>query len=152
MTKQVFYIYMDESVVHYLGYDPMSLESFRPVYQRLLHDKNFFVYEVSGDIAGFYNASRHFGRTNHVAHLGSLAVAPQLQGRGVAREMVLSAIEELKTSGVKRIQVIVESDNPRAISFYKRLGFKIEGTLRKFYKRSHQSHYVDDQIMSLLVE
>ncbi len=52
--KQVFDIYMDESVVHYLGYDSMSLESFRPVYQRLLHDKNFFVYEVSGDIAGFY--------------------------------------------------------------------------------------------------
>lgn len=149
---RVFALYMDRAVVPFLGFDPMPLENFRPIFDELLASGAFFVYEVSGEIAGFYKVSRLPGRAHHVASLGSLAVAPEYQGLGIARAMVRDAIEELRASGVKRIELIVESDNPRAIAFYERLGFATEGRLRKFYKRSHEPHYVDDYLMALIFE
>lgn len=66
--------------------------------------------------------------------------------------MVGEAIEELCRSGAKRIELIVESDNTRGISIYTRLGFEIEGKLRKFYKRSHEPTYIDDYIMSKIFD
>ena len=150
--EPIFAIYMDARVAHFLGYDPMPVEEFKPIFCELVESHCFFVYEVSGEIAGFYKASRYPGRASHVAYLGSLAVAPKFQGQGVAQIMVEEAMEALCCAGAKRIELIVESDNTRGLAFYTRLGFEIEGKLRKFYKRSHESAYVDDYIMSKIFD
>jgi putative acetyltransferase len=77
---------MHDSVVPYLTYDPMPLEEFREIYAGLLRAGKFFIYELSGQVAGFYEASRYYGRAQHVAYLGSLAVSPDLrQAVGVPR-------------------------------------------------------------------
>ena len=150
--EPVFAIYMDATVVPFLGYDPMPIEAFQPIFRELVESRCFFVYEVSGELAGFYKAARHPGRASHVGYLGSLAVAPKFQGHGVARAMVTQAIEALRIAGAKRVELTVESDNARGLAFYERLGFEIEGKLRKFYKRSHESAYVDDCILSRLFD
>ena len=150
--KPVFAIYMDATVVPFLGYDPMPIEAFQPIFRELVESRCFFVYEVSGELAGFYKAARHPGRASHVGYLGSLAVAPKFQGHGVARAMVTQAIEALRIAGAKRVELTVESDNARGLAFYERLGFEIEGKLRKFYKRSHEAGYVDDYILSRLFD
>lgn len=148
----VFALYMHEKVVPYLGYDPMPLEDFKQIYRQLLDGRDFFVYERDGRIAGFYRASRYPGRVRHVASLGTLAVDPALHGQGIALAMVADAIERLKSDGVKRIELIVESDNAPALRFYEKLGFEREGTLRKFYKRATDAQAIDDHIMALLVD
>lgn len=148
----VFALYMHEKVVPYLGYDPMPLEDFKQIYRLLLDGRDFFVYERDGRIAGFYRASRYPGRVRHVASLGTLAVDPALHGQGIALAMVADAIERLKSDGVKRIELIVESDNAPALRFYEKLGFEREGTLRKFYKRATDAQAIDDHIMALLVD
>jgi ribosomal protein S18 acetylase RimI-like enzyme len=150
--EQVYSIYMDESVIPFLGYDSMSLDNFRSIYKNLIENEDFFVYEQDQDIVGFYRASKYPGRASHVAYLGTLAVSPKFQGKGFARSMISEAIQILTDSSVIRVEIIVESDNPRAIGFYESFGFKIEGTLKKFYKRSHQNHYVDDYIMAVLLD
>jgi ribosomal protein S18 acetylase RimI-like enzyme len=149
---RVYALYMDESVVPYLGYDPMPPAGFGPVFGELLASGCFFVYELDGELAGFYRATRYSGRARHVAGLGTLAVAPRFQGRGVAGAMVGDAIARLRAAGVRRVELSVESDNPRALRFYQRLGFEVEGTLRQLYKRAHQAHYVDNHVMGLLLE
>lgn len=148
----VFALYMHEKVVPYLGYDPMPLEDFRPIYKQLLDGGDFFIYERDGRIAGFYRASRYTGRVRHVAGLGTLAVDPELHGQGIAMAMVTDAIERLKSEGVKRIELIVESDNAPALRFYEKLGFEREGTLRRFYKRASDAQAIDDHIMALLFD
>jgi RimJ/RimL family protein N-acetyltransferase len=102
----VFTLYMHEKVVPYLGYDPMPLEDFRPIYQEMVESGRFFVYELDGRIAGFYRATRYPGRVQHVASLGTLAVDPALHGQGVALAMVSQAIDELKAAGVNRIETL----------------------------------------------
>jgi ribosomal protein S18 acetylase RimI-like enzyme len=140
------------SGVPFLGFDPLPLEAFRPIFQALVDSRDFYLYELDGQLAGFYKAARHLGRASHVAYMGSLAVAPVFQGRGVAHAMLSQAIDELQQSGIKRIELIVESDTARGISFYQGHGFEIEGKLRKFYKRAHESHYVDNYLMSRIFD
>ena len=148
----VFALYMHEKVVPYLGYDPMPLEDFRPIYQEMVESRRFFVYELDGRIAGFYRATRYPGRVQHVASLGTLAVDPALHGQGVALAMVSQAIDELKAAGVKRVELCVESDNAPGLRFYEKLGFQREGTLRKFYRRAGAAEAIDDHMMALLFD
>ncbi len=148
----VFALYMHEKVIPFLGYDPMPLEDFRPIYQGLLDSGCFYLYEVDGSMAGFYRATRYPGRVQHVACLGTLAVDPAFHGQGVALAMVSEGIELLKAAGVKRIELFAESDNAPALRFYGKLGFEREGTLRKFYKRAGEADYVDEYVMARLFD
>jgi putative acetyltransferase len=148
----VFAIYMHERVVPFLGYDPMPLEDFRPIFDELVGCGCFYVYEVDGRIAGFYRASRYPGRVSHVACFGTLAVDPALHGRGIAQAMVRDAIDRLAAEGVKRIELYAEADNTAGLRFYEKLGFECEGVLRKFYKRAGDADYVDDHLLALLID
>lgn len=147
----IYKIYHQETVIHYLSYDPMSPDEFRNIFEAEVAFGRWFVYEFHGSVIGMLKANKMEGRTSHVAQVGSLALHEEFSGRGLATEMMRDLIEELKSNGIKRIQLIVESDNSRAIAFYQRLGFEKEGTLRKFYKRSCQDFYVDDYMMSLII-
>jgi RimJ/RimL family protein N-acetyltransferase len=147
----VFSIYSHEKVVPFLTYEPMSFDEFEGVYRELVASAGFYLWEVDGAVAGFYKATRYPGRVRHVALLGTLAVDPRRQGQGVGRAMLMDAIERLKAEGVRRIELYAESDNAQALRFYTKLGFMHEGTLREFYKRADEPHYVDEYVLGLLV-
>jgi len=147
---RVYDIYMHESVVPFLGFDPMTREAFAKVFDPLFESGCFYVYEVDGEVMGFYKAQRHVGRTAHVAYLGTLAVAPEAQGRGIAMGMMQDALARLQRAGITRVELTVEADNPRAITFYERLGFVHEGTQRAAYKRASDTGYVDELMYGLL--
>ena len=150
--EAVFSIYMHEKVVPFLGYDPMALEEFRPIYKELVDSRSFYVYEAEGRVAGFYRATRYPGRVRHVACFGTLAVDPSLHGKGIALAMLNDAIARLQADGIKRIELYVESDNAPGLRFYQKLGFEHEGTLRKFYKRAGEAGYIDDHLLALLLD
>lgn len=149
--KPVFAIYSHPQVVPYLTYEPMAVEAFVPIFEEMLNSGSFWVWEVDGRIAGFYRTTRYPGRVSHVTMLGTLAVDPTLHGRGIGRAMIDDALVHLREDGVRRVELYAESDNAQALAFYKRLGFVHEGTLREFYKRADQDHYVDEYVMGLLL-
>ena len=146
----VYSIYMADEVIPYLGFDPMSRAAFLGVMQGLLAGRSFYVVECEGRVRGFYRSSRGDGRSRHVARLGTLAVAPEEQGSGLARSMIETAIAGLHADGVTRIELTVEADNPRARRFYAKLGFEPEGTMRHAYQRSDDPRYVDQLLMARL--
>ncbi|KQP12336.1 GNAT family N-acetyltransferase [Pseudorhodoferax sp. Leaf267] len=150
--EAVYAIYSHAEVVPFLTYEPMPLTSFADVYAELLASGNFHVWQVDGAIAGFYRATRYPGRVRHVVLLGTLAVDQARHGQGVGRAMLLDAFARLQSEGVRRVELFAESDNTLALRFYERLGFVHEGTLRAFYKRAHEDHYVDEVVMGLLFE
>jgi ribosomal protein S18 acetylase RimI-like enzyme len=57
------------------------------------------------------------------AELLSVAVDPQCQGRGAARRLVASFLEELVARGCMAAHVVVGADNQRAIALYESAGF-----------------------------
>ena len=124
--QRVYDIYMHPDVVRYLGFDPMPREH-------------------------FYKVQRHLGRAAHVAYLGILAVAPEVRGSGLAQRMMQEALDKLAASGIRRVELTVEADNPRAIAFYELFGFVHEGTQRAAYKRSSDDGFVDELMYGLLL-
>lgn len=150
--ERVFSIYAHPQVVPYLTYEPMDLAAFGPLFDELVRSGCFWLWERGGEVAGFYKATRYPGRVNHVVLLGTLAVDPQFHGQQVGRAMVEDAIAHFRAEGIRRVELFAESDNAAALAFYQRLGFVHEGTLREFYKRAHEAHYVDEHVLGLLLD
>lgn len=149
--EAVYSIYMHPDIVPFLGYDPMSAEAFRPVFQELLDCGSFYVFERDESVAGFCRITRQTGRASHVAYLGTLAVSPRWHGTGVARELMERIITMLTAQGVLRVELMLEADNSRAFAFYHKLGFEQEGVMRAAYKRSSDPHYTDEIFMARLL-
>ena len=99
----------------------MPREAFGKVFEPLFSG-SFCVFEAWAG-TGLLQVQRHLGRAAHVAYLGTLAVAPQAKGSGLARRMMQDALDRLAASGIRRVELSVEADNPRAIAFYQRFGF-----------------------------
>ena len=149
--EAVHAIYSHDEVLPYLTYERLTLDEFRPVFQQLLDSGSFHVWDVDGEVAGFYKATRLPGRVSHVVQLGTLAVDPRRHGQGIALAMVSDAIDRLKAEGIRRVELYAEADNERGLRFYRKFGFVEEGRLRDFYKRASQDHYVDELVMGLLL-
>lgn len=149
--QAVHAIYSHEDVLPYLTYERMSLEAFRSIYQQLLDSSAFHVWDIDGEVAGFYKATRFPGRASHVVQLGTLAVDPRRHGQGVAQAMLEDALARLRAEGVHRVELMAEADNARGLRFYEKFGFVEEGRLRDFYKRASHAHYVDELVMGLLL-
>ncbi|SMF60525.1 GNAT family N-acetyltransferase [Allosphingosinicella indica] len=140
-------IYVDGSVIPYLGHDSMPLADFRPIFDRMLDDGDLHVIEIDRTVAGFCKTGRQHGRCAHVAHLGPLAIASAFQGRGAGRAMVAEVIAELEAAGVTRIELQAEADNRGGLAFYERMGFHREGVQRFAYKRGSEDAPVDEVMM-----
>jgi ribosomal protein S18 acetylase RimI-like enzyme len=149
--EPVYYIYMHRDVIPYLGYDPMPLAEFRPIFQELVDCRAFHVLERDGEVAGFCRTTRQPGRASHVVYLGTLAVSPRWRGTGLALELMEQIIAMLKSQGILRLELMLEADNPRAFAFYSKLGFVKEGLMRAAYKRESDEHYTDEIFMARLL-
>jgi putative acetyltransferase len=150
--ESVYSIYMHEEVIPFLGHDPMQRIAFRPIFASLVASKCFYVAEIDGVVKGFYRASRYEGRASHVAYLGTFAIAPEEKGSGLASRMITEAIDDLASQGALRVELMLEADNPRALAFYRKLGFVHEGTMRAAYKRSNDAHYTDELFLAKLLK
>jgi ribosomal protein S18 acetylase RimI-like enzyme len=76
-----------------------------------------------GEIGGRIVAAMMVGYEGHRGWVNYLAVEPELQGRGLGREMMAEAERRLSALGCPKIQLQVRNDNAEAIAFYRRLGY-----------------------------
>ncbi|MGH8171645.1 MAG: GNAT family N-acetyltransferase [Rhodanobacteraceae bacterium] len=147
----VFGIVMQKPVLRFLNFQAQPRDQFAVVFEGLIAVGNFFVHERDGSVVGFFRAARGEIHTRHVAYISLLAVDPALAGKGIGKAMMTQALARLREEGAMRVELGVESTNPRAIAFYRAFGFEIEGTLRKGYMSPYDG-LVDDVIMGLLFE
>lgn len=59
--------------------------------------------------------------------LSRLAVAPELQGQGIAKDMIVYGMTELKKRGFKSLHFLVNSTNVKALKCYAAFGFNKVG-------------------------
>jgi len=149
---QVYEIYMDETVNPYVNFEIMSKEAFHPIFDELIERGGLQVYELGGEVISALVVSRFRHRLKHLAYIGAFGIKRQYQGSSIGTKIMQELISNLRADGVRRIELRVEADNKRAISFYKKLGFEAEGTLRKYMKRDKDANYVDVHLMGLLLE
>lgn len=73
----------------------------------------------------------HEKKGKDYVHISGLAITPQFQGQGIAREVLKRILVELKNA--KRIDLATHPDNEKALKLYKSLGFIIESTKENYY-------------------
>jgi putative acetyltransferase len=103
---------------------------------------------VESEIVGML--SLHSGpwstRRAHVGYLG-MAVHDKWAGKGVGSALMKAAIDLAdKWLNLARLELTVYTDNQAALRLYKKLGFEIEGTHRKYAFR--EGAYVDAYTMA----
>ena len=94
-------------------------------------------------------ADPHTVRHRHAAELNMLIVHADWQGKGVARAL-MRAILDLADNWLQlnRVSLIVWCSKRGAIELYKKNGFLLEGTMRKYVFR--QGTYEDAYLMARL--
>lgn len=61
--------------------------------------------------------------------LAHIAVLPEYEGRGLGRRMLVRVQERATQAGFKKITLTVDARNDRAISLYKRAGFRVSASI-----------------------
>lgn len=115
----------------------------RGLYLVATNDKNEIIGHALLDPMGL-SALSHIVRLTIVIH-------PGFEGKGVGVVLMDRLVQWSKeTEGVEKIELLVRSSNARAISLYKKFGFKEEGRLVNRIKIS-DGNYLDDVSMGLML-
>ena len=124
-----------------------SLESVRELLAKSGEGQYTLVAVVGGEVVGMiglHTSSRP--RINHRGEIGMM-VRDDWQGKGVGRALMQAVIDLAdKWLNLTRIELTVFTDNEVAIALYRKFGFEIEGTLRKYAFRDGE--FVDAYAMA----
>jgi putative acetyltransferase len=145
------FIYMDVENNPFLSYEPMDLAAFRPIFQSLLGAARTYLLVDDTRVVGTYELRQQKHRASHVATLGSFAMHPAFRGRGFGAKAIEEIVDVARSRGVRRLELCVEVDNPRAIHFYEKHGFVREGIFRSAWRRASDAHDVDEIAMARLL-
>ncbi len=88
-----------------------------------------FVLESDGVPAGFVVAAR----VTDEAELESICIAAGKQRHGAGTRLLSALLQELKTSGIRRVFLEVRSSNAAAIALYHRFNFVQTGRRPRYY-------------------
>ncbi|NUM46390.1 MAG: GNAT family N-acetyltransferase [Anaerolineales bacterium] len=102
---------------------------------------------VEGDIVGqVFLQIFPRPRRKHVGQIG-MSVRDDFQGQGVGTALMQAAVDMAdRWLNVLRLELDVYTDNEPAVRLYKKFGFEIEGTLKKYAYRDGE--YVDVYAMA----
>jgi putative acetyltransferase len=117
----------------------------------LSDDDRAFVAAEKGEVAGIavMLKNRCF-RRRHSAKL-AIMVAPDWQEKGIGTALMKKLTGDADgTMGLRRIELLVLTDNSPAINLYKKFGFKIEATRKNAAVK--EGKFVDEYFMGRISE
>jgi ribosomal protein S18 acetylase RimI-like enzyme len=79
-----------------------------------------------GEIEGKVVASCMAGYEGHRGWINYLAVRPDCQRRGLARQIMEEAERLLRAAGCPKINLLIRSANAKVIEFYQSIGFRVD--------------------------
>jgi ribosomal protein S18 acetylase RimI-like enzyme len=103
---------------------------------------------VVGEMHGYSLGPRVF---SHVLGELTIAVHPEHQGRGIGRALFSEFMRRVQEEhpDIRRVELIARESNEKAIRFYERMGFAVEGRFRRRI-RSVGGGFEDDIPMAWL--
>jgi L-phenylalanine/L-methionine N-acetyltransferase len=148
----IFYMYMHPQVNPHLLYEQMGVEDFKPIFENLMTADILYIYEDNNEPVGMFKLMPQTFRSAHVAYLGSFAIDPAFAGKGHGTKMLLTIIALAKHTDIKRIELSAGVQNKNAIALYKKCGFEEEGVLRRYTYFKSEDRYIDEVMMSYIIE
>jgi ribosomal protein S18 acetylase RimI-like enzyme len=106
----------------------------RSNFKKDLESSSTTVVELAGRVVGYLQTEEDKGRL----YLRNLALLPDLQGQGMGTDLVEGLQRRAKQAGLP-VELVVFRTNPRALEFYRRLGFEVRGKSEEFIEMSWQA-------------
>lgn len=106
---------------------------------------------IDGEIAGIATIdSNQKAKGKHVGVLG-IVIKQKYWGIGLGKELMIDLIEWCKGNGItKKITLVTNEENIKAIDLYKKLGFTIDAILEK--ENFYNGKYTNTIRMSMLLD
>ncbi len=111
-------------------YDPPSVEEMaKRRHAAIANGFPYLVAEIDGRVVGYCFASTYRARIGYrFAVEDSIYVAPDMQGRGIGKMLLMALIGECEKLGFRQmIAVIGDSENAGSIALHERCGFQHAG-------------------------
>lgn len=105
-----------------------------------LADKIVFGIYANGDMKGAIELLRNYP-TNGIWYLGTLLIDPERRGSGTGASVYAALTKWVAGNGGSAIRLIVQRENPSALRFWLRQGFRVIGALEQ--QTSARTHTVD---------
>jgi|LauGreStaDraftv2_3_1035109.scaffolds.fasta_scaffold43107_1 putative acetyltransferase len=144
---QVYAILMHEEVNRFMNYPVLEKSAFREIWLDIFTRLN--LWKEGEEILGLAVITKGTYRIKHIAYIDKLAIKQSFRSKGLGTVFFNQIIESLAQEGVIKIELGVETDNQRAINFYKKLGFEIEGLRKKLLNRDGQ--FIDNYFMAKML-
>jgi putative acetyltransferase len=137
------------AMVETLGVPFSSEREWREELAQQSEDNFAIVACVRGEVVGHLSLSVYKNpRTRHAGHFG-IAVRDDWQGQGIGTALMEACLGLADNwLNLTRLDLRVYVDNAPAIALYRKFGFEIEGTHRRFAYRN--GAYVDAHVMARL--
>lgn len=101
----------------------------------------FLVVEVNDRIVGFSRCEgSKLKRFAHKVEFG-VCVLKEFWGYGIGKNLLLESIRWADSNGIKKISLAVLETNHITIKLYEKLGFEVEGILKKDKRLSDGNYY-----------
>lgn len=147
----IYDLYMHPEVNPYLLYEPMNIEEFRRIFDKLFESEIKYVFMDEKDTPiGMFKLFPLTYRASHIAYLGGLAIHPDYAGKGFGLKMMQEIIDLANQEGYKRIELSVATENLGAIKLYKKVGFEAEGIMKKYTYLKQKGRFLDELLMSYI--
>jgi ribosomal-protein-alanine N-acetyltransferase len=124
---------------------------FMDLHQRF--PETFIVAEQDGKIVGYIMcrievglASLGLGGLIRKGHVVSIAVLPQGRRKGVARALMIGAMEGMRHYKAKLCYLEVRVTNDPGVALYKNLGFEVSRTLRGYYSDGEDAYNMTKEL------
>ena len=88
---------------------------------------------ADGTVVGFACVGLHQDVEGAWAQMGDFYVEPNHRRRGHGRAFSAAVVEELRRRGCHRIDLNVREDNPRALAFWRSVGFDLASYRMRMY-------------------
>lgn len=108
-----------------------------------------FVAVVGPDVVGWCDIRRR--EIDSHAHRGTLGmgIVPGYRGQGLGTRLIKATLDAARAAGLRRIELDVHADNPRAIALYEKVGFVREGIARDAVRID--GRYIDSIGMAMIL-
>ncbi len=109
----------------------------------MLYPNYFLVCEYCGKVVGYVAAAIGKDRSGHVI---SIAVDPEVRGRGIGKLLMKSVESRLIKDGITRFKLEVAVSNYVATKMYESLGFRISGIIKGYYPDGEDAYMMFKEV------
>ena len=108
--------------------------------------KSFLVAVVDRCIVGYImcRIERKISRSKYFkrGHIIAIAVMDEYSRRGIGTRLIEASMEAMKSYGVTEIFLETRTINEGVVLFYKKLGFEIKNTMKKYYRDKTDAYHM----------